>query len=182
VVGLLDLERRLGLLDTDLLDTNLLETDEPRDARLRRSLLIASLVIISLWIATSGFLLQNIDFSFALDWFSTYFDQERDVFLFTFLATLLKYGLPPAAVIVALRTVGKREDFRLVLWGASAFLGLKVFLLLVQIFAGSTVQSEKYHELMISELLFVYPLAIVLPLLYVASGLIDRLARKIRQS
>jgi hypothetical protein len=175
LVGLLDVERRLGLTGASPRDD---QQNVDLGGQLRRGLLVAALVIISLWIATSGFLLQNIDFSFALDWFSTYFARERDVFLFTFLATFLKYGLPPATIIIALYTVGRRHDFRPVIWGASAFLGLKVFLLLVQIFAGSTAQAEKYGELMVSELLFVYPLAVAVPLLYLAIWGVAALARK----
>lgn len=145
---------------------------------LRRGLLVAGLSVISLWIACSGFLIQNVDFSFALAWFSEYFARESDVFAATYAATMLKVGLPPVAVLLALRTALGRVEFRPVFAGAVAFFIFKAMTLLTQIFAGTVTQTEKYHELAISELIFIYPLALMLGLLYFVIRGVDRVVRR----
>lgn len=174
LTGYLQLDRRLRA------DDRLTDGADAHALAVRRGLLVAALTIISLWIATSGFLLQNVDFSFALDWFSEYFALERDVFLFTFLATLVKYGLPPAGVLLALATLARRQDFRPIAIAAFGFLMVEIYVLFVQIFAGSTSGAQKYHELTISALLFVYSLAGVFVASYLVLRAAQALGRRIR--
>jgi hypothetical protein len=165
LVGLLDIGRRQWRLDAPSAGT---------PTPLGGGLFVLALATFAVWTVATGFLLQNVDFSFGLDWFGELFARERDVFAATYVATLLKYGLPSMAVVLALYTGADRKTFHAVAAGAGAFISLKVLTLLVQVFAGSAVQSEKYHELAISDLLFFYALSLALVVAYVGVRVWER--------
>ncbi len=159
-LGFLDVRRRLT--DGEL-------TPHP----VSEGMLVTALTAASLWVLARGFMLPNVDFSFGLEWFGNVFAQERDLFIATYFATLLKYGLAPVAVMLVLRFETGRAHFRAVMAAVALLFTFKALTLLVQIFAGTALAAEKYHELAISDLLFVYALAITLALAYGAIRMVE---------
>ena len=148
------------------------------DRALVDGLLFAALATASLWVATSGFLVPNVDFTFGLEWFGDYFDRERDVFIATYSLTLLKYGLPALGVVFAAWTTTNRRRFHAAMAGVTAFFALKILTLTTQIFVGALPAIEQRHELAFSDLLFVYALVVVIGLGYAAIRLGETLANR----
>ncbi len=124
------------------------------------------------WMMIDGYRLNNVDFSFALDWFGGIGD-EAIVYALTQTAASLKYGMPALLMLGSVRLSLGSVRFRNVVFEA-VLLGLfELLVLMVQILFGQAFQTERLWELAVADITFESNLILMLPAIAVPMGILD---------
>lgn len=131
----------------------------PERSEEREGFLFMALFFAGCWTLLSGFFIGNFNFNFAFEFMSGV-SRERDAAFWAFVLTYPKYALVLWPLSFAL--VAKRPERwpRVAKWLLLA-MHAKILALLVQILCGPLLSTEKFYELAISELLFVFNLTLV---------------------
>ncbi|MEZ4460171.1 MAG: hypothetical protein R3E66_10655 [bacterium] len=138
------------------------------------------------WMLIDGYRLNNVDFSFALDWFGA-INNEAIVFALTQAAASLKYGMPAVMMCTALWLLLGPRRFMTVVFGSIVLGFFEMLVLVLQILAGQAFQTERLWELGVADLTFEANLVLMLPaaaltilgvgwLIKRTSGVIDKTA------
>lgn len=129
------------------------------------------------WMLIDGYRLNNVDFSFALDWFGA-IHNEAIVFALTQVATSLKYGAPLLVMMVSLRGLLGHARFKSVTFGAMLLGLFELLILVLQILFGQAFQTERLWELGIADITFEADLVIMIPMMAMFIFTADWLARR----
>lgn len=119
------------------------------------------------WMLLDGFILNHVDFSFALDFFGQ-IKTESIVYATVQAAANLKYGFHIVLLCVGGRLLLGRERFSRAMSFAMAAAFFEVHALIVQAVFGKAYQDERLWELAISDILFVVNAAFMLPIVWLA--------------
>ncbi len=149
-------------------------------------LLLVATLFMAFWILFQGFLIQNVDFAFAMKYFGESASEKR-LFVFLYPLTLLKYGLPLALIVLVYFALAPPQNASRVVVASLIFCNFKLATLLVQILVGPLHSHQKLYELAMSDFAFVSQVELILALSYLvflaASALNARLASEsIRRS
>lgn len=117
------------------------------------ALLVWSSTLFCTWTLLDGFKLDNVDFAFALSWFSWVGD-EALVFVLTEIATSVKYGSVICLPILAARGVLGAQKFPRVATMSWTLALVGILLFTGKILFGRAFQSEQMWELTVQDLIF----------------------------
>ena len=137
--------------------------DESALSSERSGLFLAAALVMTFWMLFQGFLIQEIDFSFALKYLPEKVSGLTE-FGVAFPLTFVKYALPLVLVILVYVALRGLLASRQVMIAALIFCNLKLVALLVQIFVGRLGTKQKFYELAMSDLVFVSQIEIILAL------------------
>jgi hypothetical protein len=139
--------------------------DESALSSERSGLFLTTTLVITFWMLFQGFLIQEIDFSFALKFLPEGVSGLKQ-FAVTFPLTFVKYALPLVLVIFVYVGLRGLLGARQAMIAALIFCNLKLAALLVQIFVGGLGTKQKFYELAISDLVFVSQIELITALTY----------------
>jgi hypothetical protein len=139
--------------------------DESALSSERSGLFLAAALVMTFWMLFQGFLIQEIDFSFALKYLPEKVSGLTE-FGVAFPLTFVKYALPLVLVILVYVSLRGLLGSRQAMIAALIFCNLKLVALLVQIFVGRLGTKQKFYELAMSDLVFVSQIELILALTY----------------
>jgi hypothetical protein len=145
--------------------------DESHLVAERSGLLVAATLLMTFWMLFQGFLIQEIDFSFALKYLPERVSGLTEI-AFGFPLTFVKYALPLVLVVftyVGLRGLVAASEAMI---AALILCNLKLAALLVQIFVGPLGTHQKFYELAMSDFVFVSHVVLIASLTYLGLVLI----------
>ena len=141
--------------------------DESALSSERSGLFLAATLMMSFWMLFQGFLIQEIDFSFALKFLPEKVSGLTE-FGFAFPLTFVKYALPLLLIILVYVALRGLLGAKQAVIAALIFCNLKLVALLLQIFVGPLGTKQKFYELAMSDFVFVSQIELITALIYIA--------------
>lgn len=139
--------------------------DESALSSERSGLFLLAALVMTFWMLFQGFVIQEIDFSFALKYLPEKVSGLTE-FGVAFPLTFLKYALPLVLVILVYVALRGLLGSRRAVIAALIFCNLKLVTVLVQIFVGPLGSKQKFYELAMSDFVFVSQIELILALTY----------------
>ena len=157
--------------------------DESALSSERSGLFLAVTLMMSFWMLFQGFLIQEIDFSFALKFLPEKVSGLTE-FGVAFPLTFVKYALPLLLIILVYVALRGLLGAKQAVIAALIFCNLKLVALLLQIFVGPLGTKQKFYELAMSDFVFVSQIMLITALIYIALVICvsDRRAAWLRES
>lgn len=116
------------------------------------------------WMMIDGYRLNNVDFSFALNWFGG-FANEATVFALTQIAAMLKYATPVGLMLVPLWFALGHQRFGRVVYRSVVVGAFELLVVVIQILFGQAFQTERLWELAVADLTFESNLIMMIPMM-----------------
>jgi hypothetical protein len=144
--GWLELRRQpLGLKKGESIDG---------DDLARETLVIFAAMVMSEWLIFRGFAFSHIDFAFVYHYLS-WVRNERNLFILTYIAGLIKYGFPAIVAVIYLFLKYGEKKIAAIIEGLLFYAHLKLAILAVQTFWGALRTEEKLYELAATDMIFI---------------------------